>query len=167
MQSRKNMFFRGHIYARIYCALYVPNLSELPQWTRATHEKCVSCLSEPEHVRPFNNYLRFDYKNGHNFGSSNHFLMKISGYLNGGQKMMPVKFQDDRGRFKDFVRYAQFWNTSKTAHSQLSETNEIPFTRHDKHILKVSSKNIYQNWSYEQFQILQDFHITVPIFRMF
>ena len=43
--------------------------------------------------RPFNNYLRFDYKNGHNFGSSNHFLMKISGYLNGGQKMMPVKFQ--------------------------------------------------------------------------
>ena len=50
---------------------------------------------------------------------------------------------------------------AKTAHSQLSETNEIPFTRHDKHILKVSSKNIYQNWSYEQFQILQDFHITV------
>ena len=50
---------------------------------------------------------------------------------------------------------------AKTAHSQLSETNETPFTRHDKHILKVSSKNIYQNWSYEQFKILQDFHITV------
>ncbi len=157
MQSRKNMFFRGHIYARIYCALYVPNLSELPQWTRATHEKCVSCLSEPEHVRPFNNYLRFDYKNGHNFGSSNHFLMKISGYLNGGQKMMPVKFQDDRSWFEDFVCLAHFCKTGE-GDPFLPIRNQwdpiYKLTRHHQHILKVSLKNIDQKWSYEKFEIL-------------
>ena len=42
--------------------------------------------------RLFNNDRQFDYKSGHNSASSYNFLMKISGFLNGGQKMVPVKF---------------------------------------------------------------------------
>ena len=39
--------------------------------------------------------LQFIFKNGHNLGSDDHFLMKLSGFLNYGKEKVPKKFKYD------------------------------------------------------------------------